>query len=93
MTLYLHHPLTRLWLVLLLATIASWWLGAHGSLRSHEAGLVTTVSILAVASIKCRLVIRNYMEVRLSPTWLKVTCDAWLLLNFGMIASFYWFAR
>jgi hypothetical protein len=31
------------------------------------------------------------MEVRFAPSWLQLTCDAWLALNFGMMSSFYWF--
>ena len=89
---YLHHPLTRLWLVLLLATVLSWWLGSDKPVASHQAGVLTAVSILVVAIIKCRLVIRNYMEVRFAPSWLQWTCDAWLLLNFAMVSSFYCFA-
>jgi len=89
---YLYHPLTRLWLVLLLATVLSWYLGSDGPVTSRQAGVLSAVSILAVAIVKCRLVIRNYMEVRYAPSWLQWTCDAWLLLNFGMVSSFYWFA-
>jgi len=88
---YLRHPLTRLWLVLLLATVVSWWLRSD-SHAADQASVLTTVAILAVAIVKCRLVIRSYMEVRYAPAWLQLTCDAWLLLNFGMVSSFYWFA-
>ena len=59
---------------------------------SHEAATLTGVSIFIVAMIKCRLVIRHYMEVRFARSWLKWTCDVWLLLNLGMVFSFYWFA-
>jgi cytochrome c oxidase subunit IV len=88
---YLRHPLTLLWLVLLLATVVSWWLGSDRD-AADQASVLTTVAILAVAIVKCRLVIRNYMEVRYAPSWLRLTCDAWLLLNFGMVSCFYWFA-
>jgi len=73
------------WLLLAAATVFSWWLG------STSYNVLTTVFILLIAIVKCRLVIRNYMEVRFAPSWLQLTCDAWLVLNFGMISSFYWF--
>jgi len=88
---YLRHPLTLLWLVLLLATVVSWWLGSDDHPAAQSSAL-TAVAILAVAIVKCRLVIRNYMEVGHAPLWLRLTCDTWLLLNFGMVSSFYWFA-
>ena len=90
---YVHHPLTRLWLVLLLATVLSWWLGADSPLRSQQTFVLSALSILAVAIIKCRLVIWHYMEVKLAPAWLQRACDAWLLLNFGMVSSFYWLSH
>ena len=89
---YADHPLVRLWLVLLLATVVSWWLGAAHTDSSRGAALLTGASIFTVAIVKCRLVIRHYMEVRFGPPWLKWACDAWLLLNFAMVFSFYWFA-
>jgi hypothetical protein len=89
---YLNHPLTRLWLVLLLATVLSWWLGSDTPVRSPAAGMLSAISILAVAIIKCRLVIRNYMDVRLAPPWLQRACDGWLLLNFGLVSFYYWSA-
>jgi hypothetical protein len=38
-------------------------------------------------------VIWNFMEVSRAPRWLRVTCDSWLALTFGMIVSFYFFSR
>ena len=89
---YADHPLTRIWLVLLLATLVSWWWGSNDTSGSHGATMVTGVALFTIALVKCRLVIRHYMEVKSAPSWLQWTCDAWLLLNFGMVSSFYWLA-
>jgi Prokaryotic Cytochrome C oxidase subunit IV len=92
MTAYARGPLLYTWLFLVAATVLSWWLGLEKGAELHRhASTAITVSILAIAIVKCRFVIRNYMEVRFAPTWLQVTCDAWLVSNFGMVASFYWF--
>jgi heme/copper-type cytochrome/quinol oxidase subunit 4 len=88
-----HHPLTRLWLVLVLTTVLSWWLGVDTPARTEHSFAWSTVAILAVAIIKCRLVMRSYMEVKSAPRWLQLSCDAWLLLNIGMMSWFYWLSR
>jgi hypothetical protein len=78
---YIRHPLIHTWLLLAIATVFSCWLGSG---KSHA---LTTLAILLIAIIKCRLVIRNYMEVRFAPRWLQATCDAWLVLNFAMLSA------
>jgi len=92
MTPYLRGPLFYTWLCLVIATLLSWWLGLeHDSEPHHRANTAVTIAILLIAIIKCRFVIRSYMEVDRAPAWLQWTCDGWLLLNFGMVSSFYWF--
>ena len=79
---YFRGPLAYIWIVLAVATLMSWWLGAKIPLL-----------VLAIAIIKCRVVMRSYMEVRLAPSWLQRTCDAWLALNFAMGSGYYWLVR
>jgi hypothetical protein len=75
------------WAVLALATIASWWLG-HGP---HDQGqALVPLVVVTIAVFKCRVVIRNYMDVKRAPAWLQLSCDAWLLLNLAMASSLYW---
>ena len=90
MTSYIRSPVTYLWLFLSILTVISWWFGAGNSPNSHQASALITFVVLLIALIKTRFVIRNYMEVRFAPSWLKVTCDAWLVYLFGMISIFYW---
>jgi hypothetical protein len=91
MTPYVRGPLFYTWLFLVTATVFSWWLGSANGAEPHRpANVLVTLSILLIAIIKCRFVIRNYMEVRFAPSWLQWTCDAWLIFNFGMVSSFYW---
>jgi hypothetical protein len=84
---YIRHPLIYTWLLLATATLFSCWLGSGNTLGSPKAQVLTTLAILLIAIIKCRLVIRNYMEVRFAPRWLQLTCDAWLVLNFAMLSA------
>jgi cytochrome c oxidase subunit IV len=87
MTNAVGKPLIYTWLFLAVATIASWWLGhgAHEQLRA-----LVPVAVLTIAVVKCRVVIRTYMDVKRAPSWLQLSCDAWLILNLAMASSLYW---
>jgi hypothetical protein len=87
---YIRNRLTYIWLFLSIITIISWWVGSPQSANFSQANVPVTAVVLVIALIKTRFVIRNYMEVRLAPSWLKLTCDAWLLALFATISSFYW---
>ena len=87
---YVRHPLTYTWMLLALATVTSWMLGLEQHVQNARPSAWVVGSILLVALFKCRVVMRNYMEVRHSPGWLRWACDAWLLLNLVMITAFYW---
>lgn len=76
----IKDPLMIVWVILVMSTGLSWWLGFGDS---HYIWL----SILIVALIKVRLIMWYFMEVRHSPAWLKRTCDGWLLFVFAMVAS------
>ena len=91
MTSYIRSPLTYVWLFLLIITVISWRAGsAHGA-NSYQANVLVTGVVLLIALIKTRFVIRNFMEVRFAPSWLQLTCDAWLLCLFAVVSGFYWF--
>jgi len=86
---YIRNRLTFVWLFLSIITVISWWT-ARGA-NSYQANAWVTGVVLLIALIKTRFVIRNYMEVRFAPSWLQLTCDAWLLCLFAVISCFYWF--
>ena len=92
MTSYIRNPLTCLWLFLSIITVISWWTGSARGANSYQADVFVTVVVVLIALVKTRFVIRNYMGVRFAPSWLQVTCDAWLVCLFGLIACFYWFS-
>jgi hypothetical protein len=87
MTPYLRGPLFNTWLFLLAATLGSAAIGLES-----EGGRTVALTVLLIALVKCRLVIRTYMEVRFAPRWLRAFCDGWLLCNLLMLSSHYWFA-
>jgi hypothetical protein len=89
MAAYIRNPLTYLWFFLFIATVASWWLGVGHGADAALSNVIITAVVVLFALIKTRFVMRHYMEVRLAPLWLKLSCDAWLLGLLAMIAVFY----
>jgi Prokaryotic Cytochrome C oxidase subunit IV len=85
---YLRNTSTYVWAFLTLITIASWWIG-RGTGAAYAIDGAITGSVLLLAFIKSRLVIRHFMEVRFAPAWLQWTCDGWLIFVFLMLIGLY----
>lgn len=78
------NPANRAWLVLLVATGATWWLGEVGA-----AGAGAILAMLAIAFIKGRLVILDFMELRGAPPLWRLLFEGWLILVGGLILLAY----
>lgn len=65
------------WLVLIGATIFSWYVG-HGipGLTPRWTGVVVVVT----ACVKMRFVALDFMELRHAPRWLRSTVEGWLVV-------------
>ncbi len=77
-----HHTATSTmawtWVVLTAITVGAWWLApAHFTDTVHASTSITAL-VLALTFVKARLIIRNFMEVKTGPRWLKRSTDAWL---------------
>jgi len=67
------------WIVLAAITLLAWWIGARhgpGPLRPDAA---VALSAIAITIVKVRVIMREFMDVRSAPAWLKRITDAWLL--------------
>jgi len=89
MTAYLRGPLTLVWMLLVAATVVSWWLGARGDGRPLQVNLAVTAGVVAIALVKIRLVVWHFMEVRTAPSWLRYNCDGWLVFLALMVLALY----
>jgi hypothetical protein len=79
------------WLILSSMTLGYVWLDhavdQNGTLR---ASTVVTVSAIAIALIKVRIIFREFMEVRHAPAWLCRLTDAWVvLIGVGLLGSYF----
>ncbi|WP_420752621.1 cytochrome C oxidase subunit IV family protein [Rhodococcus sp. O3] len=83
------RTITATWLVLTAITIASWWLAPGHSSTAVGAGVPITVLVLALAAVKCRLIIRTFMEVRGAPRWLQWATDGWLITLIAAVLVIY----
>lgn len=74
------RPLTA-WLVLVVATGATWLTGELGGGATHgHIGVAPIVFVLALAAVKGALVILDFMELRHAPALWRRVVTGWLLL-------------
>ena len=79
---------TWLWLFLIAATVASWEFG-HG-LGFGENIRLSTTAVIAIAFIKARMVILDFMEIRHAPLALRLMLEAWTLVVAATLLILYW---
>jgi hypothetical protein len=83
------NRLTVVWIVLAALTVVSWVLAPGHASGSVGPSVPITVAVLVMALIKSRLIIREFMEVRTAPAWLRAGTDAWLVVMFGAVLVIY----
>lgn len=82
---------TAVWAGLSVITVVSWCLAPAHHTEPVTASTTITVAVLALALIKSRLIIQEFMEVRTAPLWLKLATDGWLAALFGaIVVSYVW---
>ena len=82
---FLNNPIHRAWLVLMIATAITWYLGEVGA-----AGTGAIVGMLLIAFVKGRLVILDFMELRQAPRMWRLLLEGWMLLVGSLILLAYW---
>lgn len=84
-----EKAVTQTWLLLVAITVGSWWLAPAQYSGTLRASVPITALVLVLTLIKSRLIIRQFMEVRTAPKWLKLATDGWLMVLFGAIFAIY----
>lgn len=84
----LKTPLHRSLLILVMATVAAFWMRNDDML-----GLAIGATTLGIAWFKGRLVVLDFMELRHAPTIWRLMIEGWLLLVTGLIFVFYFIGQ
>ncbi|XVQ15486.1 cytochrome C oxidase subunit IV family protein [Spirillospora sp. CA-255316] len=66
------------WAALSAATVLAWLLTPGESQSDTTLGKELVAAIVVLGLVKCRLIIRYFMEVRHAPRWLQAATDGWL---------------
>jgi hypothetical protein len=77
------------WAVLVLITVGSWWLAPAHFTETMQPSTGVTALVLAMMYVKCRIVVRSFMEVNHAPRWLKVAMDSWLAVLVATVFAIY----
>jgi Prokaryotic Cytochrome C oxidase subunit IV len=80
---------TIVWLLLLLASGLSYWLGAQAPTATERIHTAAMVGVLVIAFAKIWLIIRYFMEVRFGPRWLRLLLDIWVLAVLAAVTILY----
>jgi hypothetical protein len=84
----LKTPSTVVWLLLVLATATSWFLGTDHGLPPSDQSFLGAV-ILVVAVVKVRLVGTYFMELRHAPAVLRSLFNLYCLVLLGVLLGLY----
>lgn len=82
----LRHRTTAIWLLLMLATSASWILGSENR-GQFSAG--TGTALMLVAFVKVRLVGLHFMELRSAPLALRTLFEAYVVVVSTVVIVMY----
>lgn len=77
---------TYVWLGLVLATLASLYVGDGLSIDGGYAA----AAVLIIAFVKVRLVIFEFMEVRDAPRTMRFAVDVWAIIACAVLIVLFW---
>jgi Prokaryotic Cytochrome C oxidase subunit IV len=77
------------WVVLVVATLASWWLAEGHALGAGNKPLIGALLILTIAFAKIRFVGAEFMELRTAPRALQIIFDLWVVGVWGILIGLY----
>jgi amino acid transporter len=85
---YLRTPATAVWAALLLATLATWMLGA-GHTMLVDSARTATVFVIVIAFVKVDLVGRYFMELQHAPRRLALLFNGWTVITCAAVVGLY----
>jgi len=79
---------TAIWLILILASFLTWWLGTNDS-RDQLSDRVMIAAVVVIAFLKAYLVGMGFMEVRGAPAVLRGLLTGWVGLLAVAVTTLY----
>jgi hypothetical protein len=79
---------TAIWLILILASFLTWWLGTNDS-RDQLSDRVMIAAVIVIAFLKAYLVGMEFMEVRGAPAVLRGLLTGWVGLLAVAVTTLY----
>jgi Prokaryotic Cytochrome C oxidase subunit IV len=79
---------TAVWLILILASFLTWWLGTNDS-RDQLSNRVMIAAVVVIAFLKAYLVGMEFMEVRGAPAVLRGLLTGWVGLLAVAVTTLY----
>ena len=76
---------TIIWLLLIVATVATWTLGEQGAAGPKVAGV-----LFAIAFLKGRAIALDFMGLKHAPLLWRLLAEGWLVLVCTLIGLAYW---
>lgn len=70
--------ITLVWLGLTIVTLISWRI-SHGDPIDLSPDLTVSMTVVVIAVIKARFVLREFMEVGHASRWLRILSDIWVV--------------
>ncbi|MWA05192.1 prokaryotic cytochrome C oxidase subunit IV family protein [Actinomadura sp. LD22] len=77
------------WAALTAATVLARFLSPGESQSATALGDELVAAIVVLGLVKCRLVLRCFMEVRHAPRWLRFATDGWLAVLWSALLVIY----
>lgn len=77
------------WIALTATTLLAWRLSpGHGD-TTTAVGKELVAGVVILGAIKCRLIIRHFMEIRDAPRPLRIALDIWLVVLWAALYGIY----
>jgi hypothetical protein len=87
----LKNPVDRVWLMLVAATLVTWWIGEGG--WASSGGFAAVALMFGLAFVKGTLIALDFMETRHAPPLWRRLLLGWLAGVIGLIGLAWWIAR
>lgn len=82
-----ERRLLAIWLALSAVTFLQPGIGALEGRSALAGGSVLTAGVIAIALIKVRIILREFMEVRHAPVLLGRLTDGWIVLTGAILLA------